>query len=115
MENIETKLQEHILIYCQSKNISIDLRFKCFGDANRFYTHDAEFCVDCVAYDTDDFEDIKKFFVHYVDIMWKRRYQMNRIALYIEDIVDMDGWYEVVVGGGLFTDEALASGGKHED
>ena len=107
MENIETKLQEHILTYCQSKDISIDLRFACFGDSNKFYTHDADFALDCVAYYADDFEDIKMFFMHYIDAMWERRYQMNRIALYIEDIVDMDGWYDVIVGGGLFEDDAI--------
>ena len=105
----ELELRDYIFDYCESKNISIDLRFACFGDMNKFYTNNIEFAVDCVNYDADDFEDIKKFFVHYVDIMWKQcRYPMNRIALYIKDIVDMDGWYEVVVGGGLFTDEALA-------
>ena len=28
--------------------------------------------------------------------------------LYIEDIINMDGWYNVIVGGGLFEDDVLA-------
>lgn len=108
MNDFELELQKYILDYCNTKEIAIDLRFACFGDENKFYTHDIEFCVDCVDYYTEDFEDIKNFFRHYLDIMWgdcKR--PMNRIALYIKDIVDMDSWYEVIVGGGLFEDEAL--------
>ena len=27
--------------------------------------------------------------------------------LYIEDIVDHDDWYDVIVGGGIFVDKAL--------
>ena len=108
MNNFELELQEYILDYCDMKEIEIDLRFACFGDENKFYTHDIEFSLDCVGYYTEDFEDIKKFFKHYLDVMWENcKHPMNRIALYIKDIVDMDSWYEVIVGGGLFEDDAL--------
>ena len=108
MADFESELHEYISDYCCDKNISIDLRFECFGDVNKFYTNDAEFSLDCVNYYTEDFEDIKKFFSDYLDVMWEKcESPMNRIALYIKDIYDMDGWYDVIVGGGLFTDETL--------
>lgn len=108
MNDFELELQKYILDYCNTKEIAINLRFACFGDENKFYTHDIEFCVDCVDYYTEDFEDIKNFFRHYLDIMWSNcKRPMNRIALYIKDIVDMDSWYEVIVGGCLFEDDAL--------
>lgn len=107
--DIIAELQEYIENYCKTKNIQIDLRFACLADMNRFYTNDAEFSLDCVNYYTKDFEDIKKFFSDYLDVMWEKcELPMNSIALYIKDIVDMDSWYEVIVGGALFTDKALA-------
>ena len=109
MRNIESELHEYICDYCKKNNISIDLRFACFGDINRFFTNNTKFSLNCIDYYTQDFEDIKQFLVYYVDTMWGNcRYPYNRIALYIKDIVDMGSWYSVVVGGGLFTDEALA-------
>lgn len=105
----ELELREYIFDYCESKNISIDLRFACFGDVNKFYTNNTEFVLECLAYYAQDNEDIKQFFTNYLDIMWENcKLPFNRIALYIKDIVDMDSWYEVIIGGGLFTDEALA-------
>lgn len=105
----ELELREYIFDYCESKNISIDLRFACFGDINKFYTNDTEFSLVCTNYYTQDTEDIKQFFANYLDAMWENcEPPFNRIALYIENIVDMDDWYDVIIGGGLFTDEALA-------
>ena len=50
-----------------------------------------------------DFEDIKKFFTDYLDVMFEKyEASTSRVALYIKDIIDMDSWYEVVVGGCLF-------------
>ena len=107
MKNFELELQEHILNYCASKNISIDLRFKCFGDENKFYTNDTEFSADCVEYYANGHEEIKRFLIEYIDIMWKNcNPPMNRIALYVEDIADMGGWYNMIIGGGLFEDRA---------
>ena len=108
MKNFELELREYIFDYCESKNISIDLRFACFGDMNKFYINDTEFSLKCVEYYTKDREDIKQFLTYYIDTMCENcKYPYNRIALYIKGIVDMDSWYEVIVGGGLFTDEAL--------
>lgn len=109
MNNFELELQEYIIDYCNINNIPIDLRFACFGDRNEFYTNDAEFFLECIEYYTEDGEDIKQFFANYLNIMWENcKHPMNRIALYVKDIIDMDNWYEVVVGGGLFTDETLS-------
>lgn len=104
----ELELRDYIFDYCDMKNIIIDLRFACFGDRNKFYTYSKEFSLDCVSYYAEDFEDIKQFFTNYLDVMLENiEAPMNRVALYIEDIVDMDGWYDVIVGGGLFEDDAL--------
>ena len=108
MKCIEKELYEYICDYCNKKDIPIDLRFRCFGDENKFYTHDIEFGYNCVNYYTKDFQDIQNFFRHYIDIMWSQRYHsVNRIGLYIENIIDMDGWHDVIVGGGLFEDDTL--------
>lgn len=108
MKNIESELQEYIFNYCNEKNMSIDLRFACFGDENKFYMNNKEFSVSCVGYYTEDIRDIKQFFIRYLDHMWEDcKYPINRTALYIKDIVNMDSWYEVIVGGCLFVDDAL--------
>lgn len=108
MKNIELELQEHIHNYCDAKNMSIDLRFACFGDKNKFYTNNKEFSVSYCGYYAENIEDIKRFFIHYLDNIWEDcKYPINRTALYIKDIVDMDNWYEVIVGGCLFVDDAL--------
>ena len=108
MNNFEVELQEYIVGYCNAKNISIDLRFLCFGDKNEFYTSGEGLSVECVEYYAKNEEDIKQFFATYIDTMWENcNPPMNRIALYIENIIDMDGWREVIVGGCPFTDESL--------
>lgn len=108
MKNIEVELQEHILNHCNEKNMSIDLRFACFGDKNEFYMNDEKFSVSCCGYYAENFEDIKRFFIHYLDHIWEDcKYPIDRTALYIKDIVDMDSWYEVIVGGCLFIDDSL--------
>lgn len=105
MVDIINELQEYISNYCCANNIQIDLRFSCFGDVNKFYINDAEFSLDCVMYDV---EDIKQFFAGYLDKMWENcEYPMNRVALYIKDIFDMDDYYVVSLGSALFVDEAL--------
>ena len=49
---------------------------------------------------------MKQFFKDYLDQLWKdSEYPYNTIAVYIQHIVDMGGWYMVVVGGCLFEDD----------
>lgn len=109
MNNFELELQEYIVDYCNINNIPIDIRFACFGDRNEFYTNETEFSLVCNEYYTEDGEDIKRFFTDYLNIMWENcNPPMNKLALYVKDIVDMDSWYEVVVGGAMFIDEALS-------
>lgn len=106
--SFEEELKEYIEDLCETKNIPIDLRFACLGDVNKFCTNNIEFSVNCVSYYTKDFEDIKSFFKHYLDIIWSNRQRsINRMALYIKNIVDMDSWYEVIVGDCLFEDDSL--------
>ena len=108
MVNIEKELQEYIFNYCESKNMSIDLRFACFGDRNKFYTYSKEFSLYCVSYYVKNFKDIEQFFTDYLDIMLEERKSLtNRIALFVEDIIDRCSWYEVIVGGCLVVDDAL--------
>ena len=67
-----------------------------------------QFSVPCVGYYAKDIQDIKHFFGVYLDELWragKRPY--NRMALYIENIADMDGWYDVVIGAALFNDDTI--------
>ena len=104
----EKSLYEYILSYCEAKNIQIDLRFRCFGDVNKFHTNNTELVLECHDYYTRDNEGIKKFFAYFLDTMWENcKPPFNRIALYIKDVVDRGGWYEVNIGSGLITDEAL--------
>ena len=108
MKSMELELQEYIHNYCDEKNMSIDLRFACFGDENKFYMNNEEFSVICISYYTYDFEDVKKFCIDYLNHEWKHyEYPYNRTALYIQDIIYIDGWYEVLVGGRLFVDDTL--------
>ncbi len=108
MNDIINELNECIFEHCLMNDISADIRFAHFGNENKFHTNGTDFSLDCLSYYADDIEDLKQFFVDYIDTLWEHcTPPMNRIALYIKDIVDMDTWYEVIVGAGLFTDEAL--------
>lgn len=108
MNNITYELQECIFEHCLINNISADIRFECFGDENKFYTNGTDFSLGCISYHTGDAEETKEFFLDFLDELWKNcKHPMNRIALYIEDIIDMGDCYDVSVGAGMFTDEAL--------
>lgn len=104
-------IQEYIYALCESKNIPIDLRFHCVADMNKFWSNktNSYFEIDCVNYYASNIEDIKILISHIVDVLWEQAAQPNhKIALYIEDIVDMNGWFDVCIGGCLFEDDALA-------
>lgn len=103
-------IQEYIYDLCESKNISIDLRFRCFGDTNIFCENNSVFTIDCESYYAKDIDDVKQFFESYLNILWFQssyNHGNYRIALCVKDIVDKDGWYDVIVGGRLFKDDAL--------
>ena len=106
MKYFEEELQEYIHDLCETKNIPIDLRFACFGDINKFYTNNKEVSLDCVAYYAQGTDDIKQFFHTYLTHLWESATQPNhRLAVYVKDLVCMDGWINVIVGGCLLEDD----------
>lgn len=113
MDAIE-EIKEFIENYCETKNIPIDLRFACLGDVNRFCTEDGnQFSVDCVIYHIENYTtksitDIKQFFVDYINHLWQDgKYPYNSMAIYVQNVIDMYSWYEVIVGSALFNDNVL--------
>ena len=106
MKYFEEELREYIDNLCETKKIPIDLRFGCFGDINKFYINDKYISLDCVAYYTEGTDDIKQFFHTYLTHLWESATQSNhRLAVYVKDILCMDGWTDVIVGGCLFEDD----------
>jgi len=106
----DMEIYEYIYNLCESKNIPIDCRFGCFGDTNEFYNcvNNKVFLIDCDSYYAKDINDVKQFFVDLIECLWKTFTRPNhRIALYVEEIVDKDGWYDVIVGSCLFEDNSL--------
>ena len=110
MDAIE-EIKEFIEGFCEMKNIPADLRFACLGDANRFCIEDGnQFSVDCVIYHIENYTiksitDIKQFFVDYINHLWQDgKYPYNSMAIYVQNVIDMYSWYEVIVGGALFND-----------
>lgn len=104
-------IQEYIYTLCESKNIPIDLRFHYFADMNKFWSNktNSYFEIGCVNYYASNIEDIKILISNIIDVLWGQATQPNhKIALYIEDIVDMNDWFDVCIGGCLFEDDALA-------
>jgi hypothetical protein len=105
---IEEELQEYIYDLCETKNTSIDLRFQCYGDVNRFCANNEIFTVECVEYYTSDVKDMKRLMHTIITGLWDYATHSNqRIALYIQDIVYMGGWFDVIVGSCLFEDICL--------
>ena len=101
--NITSELHNHIFAHCEENNIAIDCRFAWFADKNEFWSHDIPFSTDCVSYEIDKCEDVRQFIIDYVDILWEHcTPPCNRIAFYLENIIDMGDWYEVTMGGALF-------------
>lgn len=112
--DVVEEIKEFIENYCETKNIPIDLRFACLADVNRFCTEDGNlFSVDCVIYHIENYTrksivDIKQFFVDYINHLWQDgEYPYNSMAIYVQDIIDMYHWYEIIVGGALFNGDAL--------
>ena len=100
-------LNDCIFDWCHQNGIWIDLRWKCFGDRNKFYTNNEEFTVKCTHYLATNLDDVKDLITMYIESIWEYiEHPNNRMVLYIEDIVDNDSWYDVVMGGFLFRDDA---------
>lgn len=110
MEFFEDELQEYIINYCETNNIAVDLRFRCFADMNKFWSSKTNSCfeLDCVNYYASDTEDIKTLVSHIIDVLWEQATQpSHRIALYVQNIVGHGSWIDVVIGSCLFEDDAM--------
>lgn len=110
MNCFEEELQEHIYDLCETKGISIDFRFRCFGDVNKFYSSKTNSCFElvCENYYASNTEDVKKLVTNIIDLLWEQAAQPNhRIALYLQNIVGKGNWIDVTIGSCLFEDDAL--------
>ena len=111
MEQFEYELQEYVYNLCNAKNIpSVDLRFRCFGDVNKFYSSnvDSYFTLGCVNYYAANIEDVKTLVSNIIDKVWEHATQPNhRIAMYIENIVNRDSWVDVTIGSCLLEDDSV--------
>lgn len=110
MESLERHLHEYIHHLCETKGVSIDLRWRCFGDVNSFYINNEYFSLDCDEYYEPNVENIRKLFDVYITTLCKyfMKPPKNRIAMYIENIIYEDGWYKIISGACTFKDDALA-------
>ena len=108
---LEHMLYDHIYNLCETKNMPpVDLRFKCFGDANRFYSsnNDSYFEISCVNYYADDTEDAKELVTYIIETLWKYATKPNhRIAFYVENIENKCGYINMIIGSCLLEDDAL--------
>lgn len=103
MKAIMPKLYDNIIAHCEENNIPIDCRLACFGDTDEFVSHDIAFCTDLIDYAVDKCNNVQQFIIDYIDILWEYcTPPCNRIAFYLEDIIDMGDWYAVVMGAALF-------------
>ena len=102
-------LHEYICNLCEIKGVSIDLRWGCFGDRNKFYINNEYISLDCDEYYENSIKNIRKLFDIYINLLCKRFMQppKNRIALYVEDIIYEDGWYKIIAGACTFKDDSI--------
>lgn len=90
------------------KKHTIDLRFQCFGDTNKFYTNNEVFSLNYTSYYTDNIDGVKQFFEDYLDQLWRDgNHFYNRLALYVKDIIDMNDTFKIMVDAALFVDDSL--------
>lgn len=106
--SIEQEIYEYICDLCGEKKIPLEIRWRCFGDPSRFYKDDKEFTIACVEYYASNVEDIKYLMIDYIEAIWEDEEVWEninrsnyRVAIYVMDIVDMDGWYNVTMGGAI--------------
>ena len=105
---MEEMLQKYIDDLCATENIKIDLRFASLGDENLFYDckdgKDA-FPLRCDHYHVENIEEVKKLIANtYLVRLWQQAKPEQKIALYIENIVNTGNGYNVSVGGNLIKD-----------
>lgn len=96
------ELKEYIDDLCKTKKIPVDLRFYCLADVNGFFHNGKMFEVECNEYYAKDVDDIKTLFYELLTFLWGCALPSHKIALYVKDIVNKNGWYNVIVGGCLF-------------
>lgn len=101
------ELKECIDDLCEARKIPTDLRFYRLADVNGFIADSGEvFEVKCDEYYAKDVDDIKTLFYELLTFLWGCATLPNhKVALYVKDIVDRNGWYNVIVGGCLFESE----------
>lgn len=102
-------LHEYICNLCETKGVSIDLRWRCFGDLNKFYINNKFFSISCDFYYTTSLEGIRKIFDTYITCLCEHFMypSNNRIALYVENILYEDGLYKVIIGACTFKDDSI--------
>ena len=102
------EIQDHINDFWAKENMSVEVQLGCFGDKNRVYIDGKKYSLECTEYYAKDIQDIKTFFEHYLTSLWESaNLPYHRIVMHIEHIFDMDGRYNVIVGGCLYEDGTL--------
>lgn len=102
---IIVEIQDHINDFWAKENIATVISWGCLGHLNSFYIDGKLTPLECTGHYASDIQDIKIFFEHYITSLWEyATLPRHSVALHIEDIIDMDGWYNVIVGGCLFED-----------
>lgn len=102
------EIHDYICDFCLKENISAEVQLGCFGDENRVYIDGKKYSLECTEYYAKDIQDIKMFFENYLTSLWEHStLPYHRIVAHIKAIFDMNGWYNVVVGGLLYEDDTL--------
>lgn len=110
MECFEEGLQKYILDLCKKNNVQIDLRFRCFGDKNQYWSSETNECfeVQCEHHYASDGDDVKRMMFDSIDLLWFQATKQNhRVALYFKNIVGKGDWIDVEFGACLFEDNSL--------
>ena len=110
-----SELQEYICDLCLEKRIPLEIHFGCLGDKDVFYRDDEKFVIACNGFYASNREDVKSVIITYIESIWKdesiwcnfdrSNYDFDsfnyRVAIHVIDVEDMDGWYNVVMGGSV--------------
>lgn len=103
-----SELQEYICDLCLEKQIPLEIHFGCLGDKNVFYRDNKKFVIACSGHYAKDREDVKSVIMTYIESIWEDETiwcdfdrSNYRVAVHVMDIEDMDGWYNVVMGGSV--------------